>query len=127
MAKAGELLLFLVRKHLMNRSWTVLPTQVRLLTASAVSVRRDATGNGLEEGGLTDEVAVDAGILGAALAAKRAAEAFVPSNPSPPEEVHMTIDHDKKVHKNFESHSRSNEPRIVRFDFCEMLLLENDN
>ena len=55
MSKSGELLLTLVEKHLRNRTWTVLPTQVKLLIAST----RHA-----------DDV--DAGILGAALVARRA-------------------------------------------------------
>jgi hypothetical protein len=54
MSKSGALLLTLVEKHLRKKTWTVLPTQVKLLTAST----RHA-----------DDV--DVGILGAALVARR--------------------------------------------------------
>lgn len=55
MSKSGALLLTLVEKHLRKKTWTVLPTHVKLLTAST----RHA-----------DDV--DVGILGAALVARRA-------------------------------------------------------
>lgn len=55
MSKSGTLLLTLVEKQLRKKTWTVLPTHVKLLIASTR---------------LADDV--DAGILGAALVARRA-------------------------------------------------------